>query len=66
MQSPIHQMHVDAENEREQLFVCHENGCGRRMVMKRPGEMVVLDQGDFFARHTGGSITFPSGISVSQ
>ena len=51
----IHHVTAEADNGDEIVFVCHEQGCGRRLVLKRSGGLVVLDQGDFFARHVGGS-----------
>jgi hypothetical protein len=50
-----HRMVVESDNGREALFVCPEPACGRRLVLKRPGGLVVLDQGDFYALHTGGT-----------
>jgi hypothetical protein len=43
------------------LFVCPEPACGRRLVLKRPSGLVVLDQGDFYARHSGGT----NGMEIS-
>jgi hypothetical protein len=51
----IHQLTAEADNGDEIVFVCHELDCGRRLVLKRSGGLVVLDRGDFFARHVGGS-----------
>jgi hypothetical protein len=48
-----HRMTLDADNGVEALFTCPEPGCGRRLVVKRPGGLVVLDKGDFFALHSG-------------
>ena len=48
-----HQMHIEAHNGAEFLFVCAEEACGRRLVLQR-GALVVIDQGDFHARHVGG------------
>jgi len=50
-----HRMFIEAENDAEILFVCPEQGCGRRLVLKRSGGVTVLDQGDFFALHSGGT-----------
>jgi hypothetical protein len=58
---PVHRMVVESDNGREALFVCPEPACGRRLVVKRPGGFVVIDQGDFFARHTGGT----NGLQIS-
>jgi len=62
-----HQMFVEAENADELLFVCPEVECGRRIVIKREGGFVVIEQGDFFAQHSGGSGGAEiSAISVNQ
>lgn len=50
-----HRMTLEADNGDESLFVCHRDGCGRRLVLRRSGGLVVLHQGDFFAMHSGGS-----------
>lgn len=52
---PVHRMTVHADNGDEILLACQETGCGRRLVIKRSGGMVVLDRGDFFAIHSGGT-----------
>lgn len=51
----IHPLNIEADNGDEVLFVCPDDGCGRRLVIKRSGGMVVIDQGDFYARHVGGT-----------
>jgi hypothetical protein len=53
--NPTHHMNVDADNGDEILFTCPETGCGRRLIVKRSGGLVVLDRGDFFAIHSGGT-----------
>ena len=53
--NPEHRMTLDSYNGEERLFVCPHEGCGRRLVLKRSGALVVLDQGDFFALHSGGT-----------
>jgi hypothetical protein len=55
-----HRMVIEADNGAEVLFVCPHEGCGRRLVFKRSGGLVVLDRGDFFALHSGGK-----GLEVS-
>lgn len=50
-----HRMVLESENGQEALYVCPEPACGRRLVLKRSGGLVVLDQGDFYALHTGGT-----------
>jgi hypothetical protein len=54
-------MTLDSDNGEELLFVCPHRECGRRLVLKRSGGLVVLDQGDFFAQHSGGT----EGLEVS-
>jgi len=54
MTSPHHTMTIEAENRDELLFTCDEESCGRRVVVKRAGGLVVIDKGDFFATHSGG------------
>lgn len=63
--NPQHRMILDADNGEELLFACPHEGCGRRLVLKRSGGLVVLDQGDFFARHSGGTqgLEISAGIS---
>jgi len=56
-----HRMTLHADNGEELLFVCPHEGCGRRLVLKRSGGLVVLDQGDFFALHSGGT----EGLGIS-
>ena len=59
--SAQHRMTLETDNGAEQLFACHHEGCGRRLVLQRSGGLVVLDQGDFFALHSGGT----EGLRVS-
>jgi hypothetical protein len=61
----VHVLDVEADDGQEILFVCPESGCRRRLVLKRSGEMVVIDRGDFFARHVGatGPISMNAGVS---
>jgi hypothetical protein len=61
MTMPQHRMTLDSHTDEELLFVCPQEGCGRRLVLKRSGGLVVLDQGDFFALHSGGT----SGLEIS-
>jgi hypothetical protein len=51
----MHRMFVEARNDAEILFVCPELGCHRKLVLKRSGGLTVIDQGDFFALHSGGT-----------
>lgn len=51
-----HRMTLEATNsDGEQLYVCPEDYCGRRIVLRR-GEMVVIDRGAWGALHSGGNI----------
>jgi hypothetical protein len=49
-------MVTEATNDQETLYGCPVDGCGRRLVINwvRP-ELTVLDKGDFWARHVGGT-----------
>jgi hypothetical protein len=53
--NPQHQMTIEGDNGEELLFVCPHEGCGRRLVLKRSGGLTILDRGDFFALHYGGT-----------
>ncbi|MGH9251080.1 MAG: hypothetical protein ACRD0W_16385 [Acidimicrobiales bacterium] len=57
----LHRLTIEADNGEDVLFVCSVESCGRRLVVKRSGGLVVLDRGDFFARHAGGS----DGLDIS-
>ena len=59
--NPQHRMTLDSYNGEERLFVCPHEGCGRRLVLKRSGGLVVLDQGDFFALHSAARKAWRSG-----
>jgi hypothetical protein len=50
-----------ADDGMDVLFVCPVDGCGRRVVARRSGELIVLDKGDFYALHVGGT----SGLEIS-
>jgi len=52
---PKHRMTIEDDDGRDIVFACAETGCGRRVVFRRSGGMAVLDRGDFFAQHFGGS-----------
>jgi hypothetical protein len=50
----VHRMVCEGENAAEVLFVCTDEACGRRVVFgKSRPKMVVIDEGDFSARHFG-------------
>lgn len=57
-----HQLIVEARIRSEMLFVCPEPGCGRRLVVSRTG-LTVLDQGDFYALHSGSTGELAMGSS---
>ena len=61
-----HRLTAEADNGREILFVCDDDSCGRRLVLKRSGEYVVIDAGDPFALHSGsvGSIGHDASIDA--
>lgn len=50
-----HRFDIDSDNGDEIIMICPEELCGRRVLVSRSGRFVVIDQGDFFALHTGGS-----------
>lgn len=51
--NPLHRLTVETDNGEDVLFFCSVDSCGRRLVLKRSGGLVVLDRGDFFADHVG-------------
>lgn len=50
-----HRFDIDSDNGDELVMVCPEAACRRRVMVSRSGRFVVIDQGDFFARHVGGT-----------
>lgn len=54
-----HHMHLESDDGDGLLFRCPIDGCGRTVIVRRSGEFVVVQRGDFFASHTGakGSVT---------
>jgi len=56
-----HRMILESDSGEELLFTCPHEGCGRRLVLQRSGGLVVLDRGDFFALHSGGT----EGLEIS-
>ncbi len=49
-----HELLVDTDDGTSVVFVCPEDGCGRRVVIDRKrGNYTVIDRGDFFATHSG-------------
>jgi hypothetical protein len=61
-----HQLNVKADNGNEVLFVCSDESCGKRLIVKRTGGLVILDHGDFAASHTGGSASLAISVGVGQ
>jgi hypothetical protein len=57
----LHHLTIEADDGMDVLFVCPVDGCGRRVVVRRSGELIVLDKGDFYALHVGGT----SGLEIS-
>jgi hypothetical protein len=53
--NPVHLLTIEADNGADVLFRCPVESCGRRLVVKRSGDLTVLDRGDFFAFHVGGT-----------
>jgi hypothetical protein len=52
--NPVHRLTIEADDGRDVLLACPVEGCGRRLVVRRSGGLIVLDRGDFFALHVGG------------
>jgi hypothetical protein len=50
-----HRFDIDSDNGDEVVMICPNESCRRRVVIKRSGGLVVLDQGEFGALHVGGS-----------
>jgi len=59
--NPVHHLTIEADDGMDVLFVCPVQGCGRRVVVRRSGELIVLDKGDFYALHVGGT----NGLEIS-
>jgi hypothetical protein len=55
-------MAVEESTDEGVLLACMKPECGRRVVVKRAGGLVVLDRGDFFALHTGGNLTISTSV----
>lgn len=53
--NPTHPMTIEADDSVDVLLVCPVEGCGRRVVVSRLGRLTVLERGDFFAFHVGGT-----------
>jgi hypothetical protein len=51
----VHHLTIEADDGADVLLACSVESCGRRVVVRRSGGLVVLQQGDFFAFHRSGS-----------
>ncbi len=61
----MHRLEIEASGANGTVFTCTAHGCGRRVaVQRRQPKFVVIDQGDFFARHTWGDGTVDIDVSV--
>ena len=49
--STHHPLHRESDDGHDILLVCREDGCGRKVVVRRPSELIVIDRGDFSALH---------------
>jgi len=63
---PVHLLTIEADNGADVLFVCPVESCGRRVVLKRSGDLTVLDRGDFFALHVGGATGLELATGLAQ
>jgi hypothetical protein len=63
---PTHPLTIEADDGVEVLFACTVEGCGRRVVVSRRGRLTVLDQGDFFAFHVGGTAGLELSTSLGR
>jgi hypothetical protein len=61
-----HHMHVEADDGRDILFACPEGDCGRRFILRRSGDYIVLDRGDVTVRHVGGAGPISMAADVGQ
>jgi hypothetical protein len=60
--SPMHHLTTEGDDGLDVLLACPVEGCGRRVMVRRSGELIVLDKGDFYALHVGG----PIGMEMSS
>lgn len=58
----LHELTIESDDGTDVLFACPVEGCGRRVVVRRSGQLIVLDKGDFYALHVGGT----SGLEISS
>ena len=59
----MHHLAIEADNGTDVIFVCSEDGCGRRVAVSRAGELVVVEPGDFYALHAGGTEGLRIGVT---
>jgi hypothetical protein len=60
-----HQMIAPDATADETLFVCTDDACGRRVVVnRRTGQLTVIDQGDFWALHSGNTLGVPISMGI--
>jgi len=64
--NPVHRLTIEADDGVEVVFVCPVESCARRVVVKRSGGLVVLDRGDFFTLHSGGTSGLELVAEVAQ
>jgi hypothetical protein len=60
--NPVHHLTIEADDGMDVLFACPVQGCGRRVIVRRSGDLIVLDKGDFYALHVGGT----NGLEISS
>jgi hypothetical protein len=63
--NPVHHLTIEADDGADVLFVCSVESCGRRVVVRRSGGLIVLQQGDFFAFHRGGSDGIEMAVGIT-
>ena|GEM_PF-1438038 len=64
--NPVHLLTIEADDGADVLFVCAVESCGRRLVVRRSGDLTVLDRGDFFALHVGGAAGVELATGLAQ
>ena len=63
--NPVHHLTIEADDGADVLFVCPVGSCGRRVIVRRSGGLIVLQQGDFFAFHRGGSAGIEMAVGIT-
>jgi hypothetical protein len=64
--NPTHPLTIEADDGVDVLFACPVEGCGRRVVVSRRGRLTVLQRGDFFAFHAGGTAGLQLSTSLAR